>query len=102
VQSAESAQEVETLAQRITSELTIQTEHGEAPDLDTVRSLLMQVQGRSVEIAEIAAHQERLIAELEMLAPSVLRCPILDRDVQDLSDLAELAKHVTELVRTAP
>jgi anion-transporting ArsA/GET3 family ATPase len=97
-QESQSSQDFEEIVQRIRSELAVDAEMGEAPDVETVRSLLLQLEERAGEIAELAAYQEQLISELEILAPSVLRCPILDRDVHDLSDLAELAEHVTDLV----
>jgi anion-transporting ArsA/GET3 family ATPase len=62
---------------------------------EAIEALLHQLQSRAVEIAELATHQERVLSELEIGASLLLRCPILDRDVQDLSDLAELATHLT-------
>jgi anion-transporting ArsA/GET3 family ATPase len=64
------------------------------PSGDAIRSVLTLLWERAEEIGALAARQDRLLKELEVGAPIALRCPILDRDVQDLSDLAELASHL--------
>lgn len=92
----EGVEDVATLAERLVASLGSK---GDPLEVVVVRSMLEQLVGRAAEIAELAAQQERLIAELEVGVPSVVRCPILDRDVQDLSDLAALAGYlIGELV----
>jgi anion-transporting ArsA/GET3 family ATPase len=89
--------DLEEVAQRLAQELGVDTDPHEHADVGTVQSMLGQLRSRAAEITELASHQERLIAEFAIGVPSVLRCPILDRDVHDLTDLAELAGHVSVL-----
>jgi anion-transporting ArsA/GET3 family ATPase len=66
----------------------------EAPSNEVIGSVLTSLWERAGEISALAARQDQLLAELEDGAPISLRCPILDRDVQDVSDLAELAGYL--------
>ncbi len=94
----EGSEDVAALAERLVASLGTT---GDPPEVDVMRSMLAQLHSRAAEIAELSAQQERLIAELEVGVPSVLRCPILDRDVQDLSDLASLAGYLIGETATA-
>jgi anion-transporting ArsA/GET3 family ATPase len=81
--------------EHVSSQLTAQMQHlTEPPGIEAIRSVLGLLWERAEEIGALAARQERLLNELEVGAPIALRCPILDRDVQDLRDLAELAGHL--------
>ncbi len=87
--------QVADLAARLTEEMATVPGHDLIDTKEALEGLLHQLQSRAVEIAELGAQQERVLSELKIDAPLLLRCPILDRDVQDLSDLAELATHLT-------
>jgi anion-transporting ArsA/GET3 family ATPase len=81
--------------EHVTSHLTAQLQDlSEPPGDEAIRSVLNLLWERAEEIGALAARQDRLLEELEAGAPIALRCPILDRDVQDLRDLAELAGHL--------
>ena len=71
------------VADRIGSERTV------------VARVLTEIATRFHDIAVVATREAERRAELATLAPVLAAAPMLDRDVNDLADLAELAKHLT-------
>jgi anion-transporting ArsA/GET3 family ATPase len=61
-------------------------------DVDVVRRVLGELADRFADVAIVATREAERRAELAELAPSVVSVPVLDRDVNDLADLAEMAR----------
>lgn len=64
-------------------------------DRAVVARVLTEIATRFHDIAVVATREAERRAELATLAPVLAAAPILDRDVNDLADLAELAGHLT-------
>ena len=57
--------------------------------------VLTEIATRFHDIAVVATREAERRTELATLAPVLATAPMLDRDVNDLADLAELANHLT-------
>jgi anion-transporting ArsA/GET3 family ATPase len=64
-------------------------------DVDTSREVLTEIAGRFHDIAVVAAREAERRAELADLASLIVAAPVLDRDVNNVTDLFELAVHLT-------
>ncbi len=64
-------------------------------DADAVEHVLGELSERFADVAIVATREAERQAELSELAPMLVTIPVLDRDVNELSDLAELARSFT-------
>ncbi len=62
---------------------------------DTVGDVLTEVATRFHDVAVVAAREAERRAELDVLSPLLVSAPVLDRDVNDIADLRELAGHLS-------
>ncbi|HEY5664718.1 MAG TPA: ArsA-related P-loop ATPase [Ilumatobacter sp.] len=60
-----------------------------------VSAVLAQIGNRFHDVAVVAARETERRAELATLCPLLVAAPMLDRDVNDIADLLELAAHFT-------
>ena len=77
---------------------TLADELGTTLDTDSnnVRHVLAEIAGRFHDIAVVATREAERRAELADLASLLVAAPMLDRDVNDVTDLLELAAHLTD------
>ncbi|HUF97952.1 MAG TPA: ArsA-related P-loop ATPase [Ilumatobacter sp.] len=62
-----------------------------APDRDVVASVLAEIGTRFHDVAVVATREAERRSELATLAPMLVAAPMLDRDVNDIADLYDLA-----------
>jgi anion-transporting ArsA/GET3 family ATPase len=62
---------------------------------DTVRDVLTEIGTRFHDVAVVATREAERRAELAELCNLLVTAPVLDRDVNDIADLLELAGHFT-------
>ena len=62
---------------------------------DTVRDVLTEIGARFHDVAVVATREAERRAELAELCHLLVTAPVLDRDVNDIADLLELAGHFT-------
>ena len=62
---------------------------------DTVRDVLTEIGARFHDVAVVATREAERRAELAELCHLLVTAPVLDRDVNDIADLLELAAHFT-------
>ncbi len=75
------------LADQIASELRV--------DRDVVAAAVVAVGSSFPDVAVVATREAERSAELAELSPTLVSVPVLDRDVNDVGDLLELASHLT-------
>lgn len=64
-------------------------------DESRVIRVLTEIGGRFDDVRVVATRESERRAELEALAPLLVSAPMLDRDVNDVSDLLDLAGHLS-------
>ena len=75
------------LADEVASQLDVDAEDTEA--------VLTEIGERFHEVAVVATREAERRAELAVLTPLLVAAPMLDRDVNNVADLLDLASHLT-------
>jgi anion-transporting ArsA/GET3 family ATPase len=75
----------EGLAERVADQLGV--------DAATTRAVLTEIGQRFHEVAVVATREAERRAELAALTPLLVAAPMLDRDINNVADLLELAAH---------
>ena len=90
-----SAASARKLEQAATGQLADQVAERIGSERAVVARVLTEIATRFHDIAVVATRETERRTELATLAPVLATAPMLDRDVNDLADLAELASHLT-------
>ena len=64
-------------------------------DEKRVSRVLTEIGARFDDVRVVATRESERRAELEALAPMLVAAPMLDRDVNDVADLLDLAGHLS-------
>jgi len=86
-----SAKSARKLAKRADTELADELAADLGADRETVATVLTALGERFADLAVVATREAERQSELSELSPVVVTVPMLDRDINDLGDLAEMA-----------
>ena len=84
------------LVKAAAGELTAQIADELGAPPETVREVLVEIGTRFHDVAVVATREAERRSELSELCQLMVAVPMLDRDVNDVADLLELAAHFTE------